>query len=130
MAYELSYRDNGFFLTHRGRVDVAAINAVNGLIHGHKEFDHHRFQLIDLLDADFSAIPVQDAMMPAATDTVASRMCHDVQVAMVVADEAAREFCNRYVETARMLESGWQFRIFDRRKDALEWIGLGGGQPA
>lgn len=72
MLYYLNYKNNGFFLTHKGLITIDEIHEANGLIHGHEEFDSHKYQIINLLDADFSTINQSESIEPAATDLVMS----------------------------------------------------------
>lgn len=124
MPYDLAYRNSGFYLTHRGYITIREINEVNGVIHGHREFDTHRFQLIHLLNADFSGIKPKDAKLPGATDSAAAKTRGNVKVAIVVTDKQAISFCENYIETARRFGSDWSFRIFSELHAAERWIGI------
>ena len=89
MSYSLSYRDKGFFLTHKGVISIDEINEANGQIHGHEEFDSHKYQIIDLLNADFSEILLTKAKQPGATDSAASKTKGNIKVALLVEEEKA-----------------------------------------
>jgi len=122
MAFDLIFRDGGFYILHSGQVTLDEINEVNGLIHGDPRFDEHRFQVIDLLDADFAGVRLQDSRIPAATDYAASRSRETVKVAILATDETAIRFCRQYVDTAERMGSRWSFRFFEDRDDADAWI--------
>lgn len=123
MAYQLKQENNGFLLVHTGTVSIEEINEVNGLIHGHPDFDTHRYQIVDLLAADFSEILTSTAKQPGATDWAASKTVSRVKVAILVEEPDAREFCQEYVSTAQQMGSDWEFALFPCRDEARQWIG-------
>ena len=123
MAVSVEYRNRGFFIVHKGVVTVDEINKVNGTIHGHGEFDTHRFQVVNLLEADFSQIAKDDSEEPAATDFVASMTPAKVKVALVAADEVAVQFCKAYIDESKRFNSPWEFEIFAELDAALVWVG-------
>ena len=122
MAYDLEYRDAGFYLTHKGDVSIGEINEVNGKIHESEHFDDHKFQLINLLEANFSEVNESHGRMPGSTDAVASIRNEDVRVALVTKDDATIRFCEEYVETAKSMGSTWDFKIFPDVDAAEEWV--------
>ena len=105
-------------------ISIDEINEVNGLIHGHPEFDAHRYQIVDLLDADFTEILTSTAKQPGATDWAASKTVSHVKVAILVEEPAARQFCQEYIATAQQMGSDWEFALFPCRDQARQWIGL------
>jgi len=121
MSYNLNYKSNGFFLTYKGFITINEINASNGLMHGHEEFDSHKFQIINLLEADFSLINKSRSREPAATDLVASRFSSKVKVALVVREVNAVNFCEQYIKESISGGSPWDFKIFSELEDALQW---------
>ncbi len=123
MAYTLDYNNNGFILTHHGPVTLGEIHEVNGLIHGHEGFDAHKFQLIDLLDADFSQLDEATAKEPGATDFAASITQANVRVALVAKTPTTIRFCEQYCATSKRLGSNWRFEIFTDRDTARAWLG-------
>lgn len=121
MSYLLTYKQNGFFLTHKGLITIDEIHEANGLIHGHEEFDSHRYQIINLLDADFSTINQNESKEPAATDLVASRIRSNIKVALVVREALAMNFCTLYISVSKQDGSSWVFEIFSELESALQW---------
>ena len=121
MAYELEYHDSGFHLTHTGVVSIGEINEVNGEIQDSVHFDEHTYQLIDLLQADFSKVVQSHSEMPGATDAVASMRNNEVRVAIVATDPPAVSFCEHYIEAANSMGSTWSFAIFPDKASALKW---------
>jgi len=123
MSYYLSYKNNGYFLTHKGHITIDEIHEANGLIHGHEEFDSHKYQIIHLLDADFSTISQSKSKEPAATDLIASKTRPNVNVALVVRETNAINFCKHYISESKQGGSQWDFEMFSDLKGALEWCG-------
>ena len=123
MSYYISYKDNGFFLTHKDLITVDEIHEANGLIHGHEEFDSHKYQIVNLLDADFSTICQSKSKEPAATDLVASKTRSDIKVALVACEANAVSFCKLYISESKQRGSPWDFEIFSDLEAALEWCG-------
>ena len=121
MPYHISYKNNGLFLTHKELITIDEIHEANGILHGHEEFDSHRYQIINLLDADFSTISQSKSIEPAATDLVASKTKSNVKVALVVRDARAINFCRLYISESKQLGSPWDFEIFSDLEVALEW---------
>lgn len=123
MSYTLGYSDNGFHVSFHGDVSIDEINCANGEIQGHDDFDCHRYQLIDFLDANLSSVTPEDAEFPAVTDSVASRTTQlYVKVAFVVQESYALSIVNSYVNYARRLIPKWMFGVFSSRNSALDWI--------
>jgi len=123
MSYYLNYKNDGYFLTHKGLITIDEIHEANGLIHGHEEFDSHKYQVINLLDADFSTISQSKSKEPAITDLVASKTRPNVNVALVARETYAINFCKRYISESKQRGSQWDFEIFSDLIDALEWCG-------
>ena len=123
MSYYISYKDNGFFLTHKGIITIDEIHKANGLIHGHEEFDSHKYQIINLLDADFSTICQSKSKEPAVTDLVASKSQSNIKVAIVAWEANAISFCKLYISESKQRGSPWDFEIFSDLEAALEWCG-------
>jgi hypothetical protein len=121
LLYYLNYKNNGFFLTHKGLITIDEIHEANGLIHGHEEFDSHKYQIINLLDADFSTINQSESIEPAATDLVASKIQPNVKVALVVREANAINFCKLYISESKRHASPWDIKIFSDLEGALEW---------
>ena len=124
MPYQLTYENDGFLLVHTGIITIQEINESNGLIHGHPEFDSHRYQIVDLLEADFSEILLANANQPGATDWAASKTASNIQVAMVVEETNAKAFCEEYISTTKQLGSDWEFGLFPSREQARKWLDL------
>ncbi len=121
MAYDFSFKNNGFFVSHKGMITIDEISEANGRIHGHEYFDSHRYQIINLLQADFSEIDQSSSEEPAATDWVASRFQRNVKVAIVVLEDKAVDFCKQYIYESKNIDSPWVFELFADIKDALKW---------
>ncbi|MHC4874093.1 MAG: hypothetical protein ACYTFY_19765 [Planctomycetota bacterium] len=124
MPYTLNYKNKGFFLQHTGLVTVGEINEVNGLIHGHEMFDEHRFQVIDLLGADFSQVDLTQANEPGIIDSVASKTNSKVKVAIVATDEQTIKFCKGYINSAIQSGIEWIFKMFTDMDSALQWVDI------
>lgn len=122
MSYELSYNDRGFVIRFKGDVTIEELNDANGKIHGHAKFDYHRYQIVDLLDADLSSVSGEDAKVPAVTDYIASLRKWNVKVALVAVKSPALNAANNYAEQARQLTPTWKFKIFSTFEDALKWV--------
>ena len=123
MSYYINHKDNGFFLTHKGLITIDEIHEANGLIHGHEEFDSHKYQIVNLLDADFSTISQRKSKEPAATDLVASKTRSNIKVALVAREANAISFCKLYISESKQRSSPWDFQIFSDLEAALEWCG-------
>ncbi len=121
MPYTLIYRDNGFFAKHSGVITIDEINEANGKIHGHVDFDSHKFQVINLLEADLTHLHASLARIPGAIDSAGSRVNSHVKVALIAVDYISIQFCLEYINTARRLKSSWEFLIFSNEKEAILW---------
>ena len=124
MPYKIYFKNNGFFLKHTGLVTLSEINEVNGVIHGHKNFDEHKFQVIDLLNADLSNIDIEDADEPGTIDSIASKSNPYVKVAIIAVDEQTIKFCENYIGSAIQIGIEWKFRVFSNTDSAFQWIGV------
>jgi hypothetical protein len=121
MSYHISYKNNVLFLTHKELITIDEIHEANGILHGCEEFDSHKYQIINLLDADFSTISQSKSIEPAATDLVASKTKSNVKVALVVREVKAINFCRLYILESKQLGSPWDFEMFSNLEGALEW---------
>jgi hypothetical protein len=124
MAYEISFKNNGFIVVQSGVISIDEINKANGDMHGHKEFDSHKYQIINLLDADFTEIIKKSYDEPAAMDWAGSLTQEKVKVAFVVQDPTAVNYCNSYISESKDMASPWDFALFADMKDALEWVDI------
>ncbi len=103
MSYSVEYKDKGFYLTMTGSVTLDEIDSANALILGSENFDMHDFQIINLLEADFSKINHADAKGTGAMDWAGSKSRLYVKVALIVNDDASTSFCEEYISTAKGL---------------------------
>jgi len=121
MAYRIEWDQRGVVVTMTGETDIFEINEVNGLIQGHEGFDSMDYQVIDLVDVEFTAVTARQLDQPAATDKAASRMKADVKVALVAQSDANLEHARIYSEASKSMGSPWEFRTFTELQPALEW---------
>jgi len=121
MSYTVNYKNNGFFLTHKGLVTISELHEANGCIHGHKNFDSQAYQIINLLDADFSKISEKKSIEPALTDLSASKTRPNVKVALIAKEINSINFCKGYIFESQKHDSKWEFKIFSDLQSALEW---------
>ena len=121
MSYKLSYSEYGFVLRFKGNITIEELNNANGRIHGHVNFDFHRYQIIDFLSADISSITSNQAKEPAAMDAVACLTLWRVKVAFVAVENKTLSVINDYIAEVRQLIPRWEFDIFSTCEDALRW---------
>jgi len=121
MPYTVEYKDRGFYMTLTGLMSLEEIDVSNAIILGSEHFDDHRYQIINLLDADFSNIKLTQAKKTGAMDFSGSNSRPYVRVALVVNDEIANNFCKEYIETTKHLGSTWDFEIFNSMDSAQVW---------
>lgn len=125
MSYELSYSENGFLVHFEGSISIDELNRANGEIQGHDDFDYHKYQIIDLLDANLSSVTEEDTEFPAITDSVASKTTnYSVKVAFIVKESYALSIVNSYLQYSRQLVPKWKFGVFSTRNGALKWVKL------
>jgi len=122
MSYELRYNDGGFVAVFKGNVTIDELNSANGEMHGHFDFDNHRYQIVDLLEANLDSVCDEDTEFPAVTDSIASETTvRKVKVAFVVEESYALSIVNGYVEHARRLVPKWKFGVFSTPEVAFTW---------
>lgn len=121
MAYDIRFKNNGFIVFQSGLITIDEINEANGFIHGHENFDSHRYQIIHLLDADFSEIIQDTSEEPAGMDCAGSLTHKKVNVAFVVQEPNAVDYCKQYISHSKDMRSPWGFELFADMKDALKW---------
>ncbi|MEH6528481.1 MAG: hypothetical protein V7718_00900 [Porticoccus sp.] len=81
----------------------------------------HKYQIINLLNADFSSIDQTKVVMPAATDWAASITRANIKVAMVAQEPLSIAFCQNYIAISQEMGSPWLFKLFSELKDAYQW---------
>lgn len=121
MPYDFDYSEGGYVVRFKGNVTIEELNDANGEIQGHSDFDFHNYQIVDLLKADLSSVNEKAALIPAATDSVASETRKNVKVAVVASESHALSVANSYVKLAREMSSSWEFDVFSTYEDALKW---------
>jgi len=121
MTYKIDWEKHGTYVECSGAFDMAALREANGRLHGYPEFDDHRYQIWNLLDADLSGITRPEMVQPAAIDKVAERSAPHMRVALVVQDAYAARLCDAYIESAGALKSAWQCRRFEDVASARQW---------
>ena len=122
MSYSLVFESKGFILSHFGRISISEINNANYKILGHEDFDTHRYQIVDLLGADFSGIDVERAVEPAAFDAAGALTMKHVHVALIAYEKKAVEFCNKYISEVKSFGCPWHFRLFKNMSEARQWV--------
>ena len=75
MPYKINIEPQGSYVICTGHYDLKQIHQSNGEVMGLAEFDSHKYQIWNLLDADMFDIDINDMREPAAMDTVAGRTC-------------------------------------------------------
>lgn len=126
MAYSVEHKGKGFFMVLTGLVTINDLDEANGIILGSEKFDSHTFQIINLLQADFSTIAKTkiEAKQTGAIDWAASKTRSHVKVAIVGTDTAAVRFSEEYIATSQMLGTNWTFNIFSDMDSANDWVGI------
>ena len=121
MSYRLIYKEKGFILTFSGDVSFDELNTANGKIQGHSEFDVHRYQIVDVRNADLSSISRDQAREPAAIDMIASTMNPKVRIGLIASTTDGFNICKEYADNSIAMGSPWQFNVFYDYDKALEW---------
>jgi hypothetical protein len=121
MAYQLVYHDRGFVIRFFGDVSDDEIDQGNGEIHGHSEFDTHRYQIVDFREARLLNVSTKKADEAAAIDVVASRTNFHVRIALVVADAHSFNLSKMFAEKSREMGSPWEYAIFEDYTESLKW---------
>ena len=121
MPYQISWDRRHVFLKFHGEVPLSEIQEAAGVIHGDPRFDQLKYEICDLLEADLSSIDDQQAEEPAAMDRAASLSLGRLKVALVVTDPHAVELCLHYIEESKRMGSPWQFGVFSRIEEAMDW---------
>lgn len=121
MSYKLVYKDNGFIIAFFGDISIKELNKGNGDIHGHYEFDTHRYQIVDLREANLSDVSMEDTLEPAAMDVVASATNTSVRIALVASDTHSFNICKEFADHSKEMGSPWGYGVFYDYNEALEW---------
>ena len=121
MSYRLIYKEKGFILTFSGDVSFDELNTANGKIQGHSEFDVHRYQIVDVRNADLSSISRDQAREPAAIDMIASTMNPKVRIGLIAYTTDGCNICKEYADNSIAMGSSLQFNLFYDYDKALEW---------
>lgn len=122
MPHSMTYHSQGFHAKFEGVISGKELEWVNSKIYEHPEFDSHRYQVIDLLDADMSALSEDDTESIAASDFGGSLSRGEVKVALVASNKTTIALCEQYKKVTESLSSTWQVRIFSDFKQANSWI--------
>ncbi len=121
MSYRLDYDDRGFIASFFGKTTIDDLNRCNGEIQGHADFDTHRYQIIDLRQANLSVVTFGETQEPASIDAVASETNHQVRLALVPANAYDDEICREFANQSIQFGSPWTYRIFHSFEEALQW---------
>jgi hypothetical protein len=121
MSYKLFYGGKGFIISFSGIVSIDELNEGNGDIQGHEKFDNHRYQIVDLREADLSGVSLEETEEPAGTDLFASMINTSVRIALIVSDVIAHTVCQEFVNKSLAIGSPWKYGIFYDYDKALTW---------
>ena len=121
MSYKMSLADDGFILTFKGDVTIRELNQANCAIHEHPDFNIHRYQIVNLLDADLSSVTENDGSVPAMLDSMAATKNENVKVALVAQGEHSLNVVAGYVSASQNCNKKWKFKVFSTFEDALTW---------
>lgn len=122
MAYEICFENKGVVVNFEGSITINEINEANGKLHGHKNFDSHKYHIINLLGVDLSSITEKEALIPAAMDWVASQTRSNIKVAILAEGIHEESLYLAYILQSRKMGTSWEFELFSNIKDAREWI--------
>jgi len=121
MSYQLVYEDKGFIIRFFGDVSSDELNKGNGDIHGHSEFDAHRYQIVDLREANISSVSLADSQVPAAIDVASAITNTSVRLALVASDAHSFAVCKEFAIQSIEMGSPWRYNILYDYNEALEW---------
>ena len=94
----------------------------NEEIYGDLRFDDLRSQLVDLSGAERFEISEKEMRHLAYLDAAAARSNPRIRVAVVATDENARKAYDAYV--ANVKKPIWEYKLFDTREAAEDWLKL------
>lgn len=117
----MKWDGQGFILVFDGLTTLDDINDANGKLQGLENFDRHKYQIWNLLNADLSTITTTEIKEPAAYDWAASLAVPNVKATMVGTEQAVIELWDAYVEQSKKMGSPWNFERFSNFSDALKW---------
>ena len=121
MSYKIDYRDGGYIARFEGDITIDEINLANGEVHGHENFDVHRYQVINLLEANLVAVTEDDVLIPAAINYVASKTRKNVKMAIVANQSYTVTLAKHFVSSAGDMSLPWQVKVFSELESALKW---------
>lgn len=121
MSYDITWNEDGTILRFNGITTIHHINSANEKLYADPRFDGHRYQVWDLLEADFSSITTEDIEGPAATDMGAAFSNPKMKVAIIANNKHTQNISFNYIDLSKALNSTWSFLICDTLEEAMKW---------
>ncbi len=121
MSYEIRWEEKGTFTCLYGVITIEELEEANGKLHGDARFDNHKYQIWNLLEADFGSITEEEIELVAATDMASSISVPQMKVAIFAVDHHTLKIVNHYIKWSLELNPSWHFKVCTNIEEAEKW---------
>ena len=121
MPYEIIWGTNGILVQFWGSYDHKVSTRANIEIYSDSRFKGLKYAIWDLSGISELRITVDEAVIPAMQDKLASERLPNLKLAMIVQDEPARKICNSYVAHCQNSGMEWEFMVADSMECIRAW---------
>lgn len=119
MNYEINWNDVNPCIRFEDAINFEAINKINELLIGHKNFDNMAYQIWDFIEVQDLDLSEGDLKIIAALDKSSSIWNKKMKIALVAKNKAVVDVCFKYKES--MKDTEWIIDIFDQPLVAQDW---------
>lgn len=121
-TYKIEWFEHGAICSFKGNVKLDGVLACDEEIFNSVRIKHTEYLVYDFSDAKLDNIELEEARLVSATDIVRSGELPNLLLVMIARDELSKYLCDYYIESAKKLDSSWQYKIVQELEEAQKLI--------
>ena len=118
----LAWEDAGCVFTIKGRLEKEDIRRMALQEFADERFEHAKFLIVDLLEADYSIVSQRDISIIVAHTFDTPSENPDMKLAIVATDPHVIGMSEYYLSMMSNMEWHWEARMFKTLEDARAWV--------
>jgi len=122
VGYSISWGERTVCIDYFGAIDNREIESAHFTLNGDERFYECNSLILDIANCNMDKVSVDGLIKVIGTDLGASKTINSLKVAMVAVYPENKEKASRYINKCRILGYPWEFKLFDSRSDAHEWL--------
>lgn len=122
MGYSISWGKRSVCIDYVGEIDNEEIITAHYSLNGDERFYDCQSLILDISNCNMDKVSVDNLIPIIGTDLGASAVNKSLKVAMIATFPQNIEKASKYIKKCREFEYPWEFKLFNSREDANEWL--------